>query len=147
MKPEFMLKALEEAKKSGVDVPVGCVIVKDGKIIAFASNEREKSGKISAHAEIIAIEKAEKILNSWKLDECEMYVTLEPCPMCAGAVVQSRIKNLYFGAYDSVYGAFSSKTNMCQIMNSKTPKVFGGIMEKECKDIITQFFEKMRGND
>ena len=146
MKPEFMEKALKAAKLSGADVPVGCIIVKDDKILALASNEREKTGKISAHAEITAIEKAEKLLDSWKLDECEMYVTLEPCPMCAGAIVQARIKNLYFGAYDSVYGAFSSKTNMCQIMNSKTPKVFGGIMERECKEIISKFFEKMREN-
>ncbi len=147
MKPEFMLKALEEAKLSGADVPVGCVIVKDGKIIASASNEREKTGKISAHAEILAIEKAENFTGSWKLDECDMYVTLEPCPMCAGAIVQARIKNLYFGAYDSVYGAFSSKTDIRQIMNSKSPKVFGGMMEEECKEVITGFFEKMRGND
>ena len=143
MKPEFMLKALEEAKKSGVDVPVGCVIVKDGKIIAFASNEREKSGKISAHAEIIAIEKAEKILNSWKLDECEMYVTLEPCPMCAGAVVQSRIKNLYFGSYDINYGAMGTVINMVNIHKSKS-KVYGGILEEDCNIILNDFFERIR---
>ena len=147
MKPEFMLKALEQAKLSGDDVPVGCVIVKNDEIIASSGNEREKFHKISAHAEILAIEKAEQLLKTWKLDECEMYVTLEPCPMCASAIVQSRIKTVYFGAYDSVYGALGSKTDMCDIMNSKIPKVFGGIMEKECRELISEFFKDVRRND
>ncbi|MBR6163249.1 nucleoside deaminase [bacterium] len=146
MDKKFMLKALETAKESGEDVPVGCVIVKDNEIIAFAHNEREKNKKISAHAEILAIEKAEQILGSWKLDGCEMYVTLEPCPMCAGAIVQSGIKTVYFGAYDTVYGAFGSKTDMRTLMNSKTLKVFGGIEEEKCKEVITKFFEEMRKN-
>lgn len=147
MNNEFMLKAIELAKDSGADVPVGCVIVKDGEIIAFGKNEREKTNKISAHAEIIAIEKAEQKLGSWKLDECEMYVTLEPCPMCAGAIVQARIKTLFFGAYDMNYGAFGSKVDMVQVMNAKTPKVFGGIMERECREVITDFFGLVRKND
>jgi len=147
MKPEFMAQAVEQAKFSGEDVPVGCVIVKDGEVLASACNEREKLGEISAHAEILAIEQAEKSLKTWKLDECEMYVTLEPCPMCASAIVQARLKTVYFGAYDSVYGAFGSKTDMREIMNSKLLKVFGGIMEKECRELISEFFGKLRKND
>jgi len=147
MNKEFMSEALELAKCSGDDIPVGCVIVKDGEIISFGVNEREKNKKISSHAEIVAIEKAEQKLGSWHLDECEMYVTLEPCPMCACAIVQARIKTLFFGAYDTNYGAFGSKINMAEIMNSKSPKVFGGIMEKECREIITKFFESVRKND
>ena len=147
MNLDFMKQAIEIARHSDCDVPVGCVIVKDDKIISCGTNEREKTNKISSHAEIKAIEDAEKKLGTWKLVDCEMYVTLEPCPMCAGAIVQSKIKKIYFGAYDSIYGAFGSKINMCEIMNSKTPKFFGGIMEVECSDIIKIFFETIRKND
>ena len=147
MNPEFMLKAIEYAKQSGEDVPVGCVVVKDGQIISFGVNEREKTNKITSHAEIVAIEKASEVLNSWKLSGCEIYVTLEPCPMCAGAILQSQINTVCFGAYDSVYGAFGSKVDMREIMNLKSVKVFGGIMEEDCRGIIRDFFGKMRGKN
>lgn len=146
MNKEFMFEALELAKTSGDDIPVGCVIVKDDKIISFGVNEREENNKISSHAEIVAMEKAEQKLGTWKLDGCEMYVTLEPCPMCACAIVQARIKKVFFGAYDTNYGAFGSKINMVDIMNAKTPKVYGGLMELECREIITKYFDEMRKN-
>lgn len=144
----FIQNAIEIAKDSGADVPVGAVIVKNGEIISTACNEREKNNDISAHAEIIAIRKAEAILGNWRLDECELYVTLEPCPMCAWAILQSRIKSVYFGSYDTQYGAFGSALDLRNIgtgANSKL-KVFGGIMEKECDNILESFWQKRREN-
>ena len=104
----FMKKAIELAKQVEKDVPVSAVIVKNGEIIAFAQNERELDNDVTSHAEILAIRKAEKVLNNWRLDDCEMYVTLEPCPMCAWAIIQARIKSVYFGSFDKNYGAFGS---------------------------------------
>ena len=139
----YMELAIIEAKKSDIDIPVGAVIVKDGKVIAKAHNLREKNNDVTSHAEIIAMREAEKLLNNWRLTDCEMYVTLEPCPMCGWAILQSRIKNLYFGAYDNVYGAFSTNLDLKSVANSKL-EVYGGIMEEECQKILTQYFEKMR---
>src|SRR5574344_1184885 len=116
---EFMNDAIQEALKSDGEIPVGAVIVKDGKIISRAFNTREKDDDISSHAEILAIRLAEKALNNWRLDDCEMYVTLEPCPMCAWAILQARIKTVYFGAYDSMYGAFGSAMNLRDFCASK----------------------------
>ncbi len=143
MKPEFMKKALELAETSGKDIPVGAVIVKDNKIISFAVNEREKLQNATGHAEILAIQKANKILGNWHLNDCEIYVTLEPCPMCASAIVQAKIKSVYFGAYDMLNGAFGSKTDMCQIMGIPI-NVKGGIMEEDCSKILKDYFSKIR---
>lgn len=140
---EFMNDAIQEALKSDGEIPVGAVIVKDGKIISRAFNTREKDDDISSHAEILAIRKAEKILNNWRLDDCEMYVTLEPCPMCGWAILQSRIKTLYFASYDINYGAFSSKIDLRTLCNSKL-QVYGGIKEKECDKILDNFFKNLR---
>lgn len=140
---KFMQHAIEEAKKSGADVPVGALIIKDGKIIAYACNEKEKTNDVSAHAEILAIKKAAKVLKNWRLDGCEMYVTLEPCPMCAWAILQSRIKAIYFGSYDVQYGALGSVIDLRKITNSKL-KSTGGIMEKECDNIIDEFWNSRR---
>ena len=115
----FMQKAIEQAKQTEADVPVGAVIVKNNEIIAFAHNEKEVDNDITSHAEIVAIRKAEKFLNNWRLEDCEMYVTLEPCPMCAWAILQSRMKSLYFGSFDKNYGAFGSKINLRDISNNK----------------------------
>lgn len=139
----FMQKAIEQAKQTEADVPVGAVIVKNNEIIAFAHNEKEVDNDITSHAEIVAIRKAEKILNNWRLEDCEMYVTLEPCPMCAWAILQSRMKSLYFGSFDKNYGAFGSKINLRDISNNKI-KVYGGIMEVECDKILEEFFKKIR---
>jgi len=134
-----MQKAINMAKNSGADVPVGALIIKNGEIIACACNEREKTNDISAHAEILAIRKAESVLNNWRLDDCELYVTLEPCPMCAWAILQSRIKTVYFGSYDTQYGAFGSALDLREQANSKL-KVYGGICEKECDNVIDTFW-------
>lgn len=143
MKPEYMQKALEAAKTSGKDIPVGAVIVKNDEIVAFAVNEREKTQNAVNHAEIIAIQQANKKLKNWRLNDCEMYVTLEPCPMCASAILQSRIKALYFGAYDTLNGAMGSKIDMRTIMGINID-VKGGIMEEECKKVLRDYFEGLR---
>ena len=108
----FMSISINEAKKSGRDVPVGAVVVKNGDVIATAHNERELDNDVTSHAEILAIRKAEQVLGNWRLDDCDLYVTLEPCPMCGWAILQSRIKNVYFGSYDTNYGAFFSKVDL-----------------------------------
>jgi tRNA(adenine34) deaminase len=140
---KFMQEAINIANKSGADVPVGALIVKNGEIIASAFNTREKNNDISAHAEILAIREAESKLANWRLDDCELYVTLEPCPMCAWAILQSRIKALYFGSFDKQYGAFGSALDLRTQAKSKL-KVYGGILEKECDNIIKAFWQKQR---
>lgn len=143
MMNKFMQKAIEEALKSDGDIPVGAVLVKNGEIAACAHNTREKDNDITSHAEIIAIRKAEKIENNWRLDGYELYVTLEPCPMCGWAILQSRISKVYFGSYDVKYGAFCSSVDLRKISNSKI-QIKGGIMEKECDKILKDFFAGIR---
>lgn len=138
-----MENAIKEALKCKIDVPIGCVIKKDGKIIASASNRRELDNDITAHAEILAIKEAQKLLNSSRLKDCEMYVTLEPCPMCAWAIIQSGIKTVYFGAYNTQYGAFESALKLQKLANSRI-KVYGGIQEVECNKILEEFFNTLR---
>lgn len=139
----FMEAAIEEAKKSGDDIPVGCVIEKNGEIIAKAHNLKEKLNDITAHAEILAIKEAEKKNNNWRLTGCNLYVTLEPCPMCAWAILTSGIENIYFGAYDDNYGGFSEKINLLKFSNKK-PNVYGGIMEDDCRKILDDYFKNLR---
>ncbi len=146
MDVKFMQAAIIQAKKSEKkdEVPIGAVVVYNNKIISRAHNTRNKTKNAINHAEILAISKACKKLKSWRLENCDIYVTLEPCPMCAGAILNARIKNLYFGAYDK-----TSKNNLLeQIMkddrlNHKTT-FKGGILEAECSSIITNFFEQKR---
>ena len=126
-----------------MDIPVGAIITQNGKIISHACNNKEKTTDITGHAEILAIRNAEKTLNNWRLDNCEMYVTLEPCPMCAWAIIQSRIKTVYFGSYDTNYGALGSKTDLRELTKTNL-KVFGGIMEEKCNNLLKDYFEKMR---
>lgn len=135
--------SINEAKKSGRDVPVGAVVVKNGDVIATAHNERELDNDVTSHAEILAIQKAEQVLGNWRLDDCDLYVTLEPCPMCGWAILQSRIKNVYFGSYDTNYGAFFSKVDLRKF-STFTPNVYGGIMEKECDELLNSFFTDLR---
>lgn len=134
--------AIEEAKKVQSDIPVGAVIKLNGEIISACHNLKEENGDITAHAEILAIKKAASILSRWRLDDCEMYVTLEPCPMCAWGILQSRIKNLYFGSYDRQYGGFSV-LELNKLAHSPI-KIYGGIMEEECNELLKRFFEKIR---
>lgn len=139
----MMNRAIKLAKESVNDIPVGAVIVKDGEIISEACNMRENDNDITSHAEILAIKKASEILDNWRLDGCEMYVTLEPCPMCAWAILQSRIKVVYFGSYNPKYGAFGSVINLADISDYK-PKIYGGIMEQECDKILDTFWKEQR---
>ncbi len=140
---DFMDIAISEAKKSGGDIPVGAVIVKDGQVISKAFNTREKDCDVTSHAEILAIRQAEKILSNWRLDDCDIYVTLEPCPMCGWAILQSRIKNVYFGSYDLNYGAFSSGCDLCKFSQYK-PNVYGGIKENTCNLMLENYFSNLR---
>lgn len=141
-----MKLALLEAQKAAQkgEVPVGAVIVKDGQVIALGRNMREEKQNALSHAEIEAINNACKKLSSWRLDGCEMYVTLEPCPMCAGAIINSRISTLVFGAYDSKAGSIDSVINLCDYPYNHKPEIYGGIMEDECLEILQKFFKNLR---
>ena len=141
-----MKYALKEAKKAYEigEIPVGCVIVYNDKIIARAYNKRENNNISTAHAEILAINKACKKLNSWRLEDCDIYITLEPCAMCAGAIIQSRIKNCYYGAYDYRFGAHKSIINLFDVKFNHNVNIYGGILEDECSKIIKDFFKELR---
>ncbi len=143
MENKFAKEALLLAKKASKqgEVPVACVIYKDGEIIAKAHNETIKRNNPCAHAECIAIEKAFERTGAYRLDDCEMYVTLEPCPMCAGAISLARLKRVYFGAYDKEKGAFGGKIDIVADINLKT-EIYGGICEKEAAEILKSFFRK-----
>lgn len=144
---KFMEAALLEAKKSYQlgEVPVGAVIVKEGQIIGRGFNQKESTNDATAHAEIIAIKEACKTLGSWRLDDCSMYVTLEPCPMCAGAILEARIKRVYIGAESDKSGAAGTVVDILNnsYLGSKT-EVYFGIMEEECKTLLKDFFENLR---
>lgn len=147
MQEKFMREALKEAKKAydKLEIPVGVVIVKDEKIIARAHNLKEVKNDTTKHAEIIAIQKASKKLNGWRLNECEMYVTLEPCPMCAGAIIQSRLKKVYIGTMDEKTGACGSVLNLFEdyTFNHKV-ELETGILREECEKILQNFFRELR---
>ena len=139
--------AYKEAEKALLkdETPIGCVIVKDGEIIARGHNTREGNNLITGHAEINAIEKANKKLNSWRLNDCDIYVTVEPCIMCSGAIIQARIRNVYFGAKDPKGGAFTSSINVLEANNiNHRPNIIGGILEEECAIIIKNYFKNKR---
>ncbi|MBR4241046.1 MAG: tRNA adenosine(34) deaminase TadA [Eubacterium sp.] len=146
MENKYMKKAIAlamESEKEG-EVPVGAVIVKDGKIIATGRNRRESEKNALHHAEIEAIDGACKALGGWRLFGCDLYVTLEPCPMCAGAIINSRIKTVYFGAYDNKAGSFGSVADFNRIPYNHKPEIIAGVMEKECSELLTDFFKKLR---
>ena len=147
MEEKFMKEALKQAKKAydKLEVPVGAVIVKDGKIIARAYNQKETKNDTTNHAEILAIKKASQKLGSWRLLDCDMYVTLEPCSMCAGALIQSRIKKVYIGAPDPKTGACGSVLNLLNDykFNHKVETEIG-ILQKDCEDLLKDFFKKLR---
>ena len=147
MDERYMREALKEARKAAekLEVPVGCVIVKDGKIIARAHNQKEMKFDTTKHAEIIAIQKASRRLQSWRLLDCEMYVTLEPCTMCAGAMINSRIKKVYIGAEDDKTGAVGSVFNLFEDYTFNHKVEFEkGILREECENILKDFFVKLR---
>ena len=146
-KEYFMKEALKEAEKAykKLEVPVGAIIVKDGKIIARAYNQKESKTDTTKHAEILAIQKASKKLKSWRLIDCEMYVTLEPCTMCAGAIIHSRIKKVYIGAMDEKTGAVGSVLNLFEEYKfNHKPEVEKGILKEDCESLLKQFFKELR---
>lgn len=146
-KEYFMKEALKEAKKAykELEIPVGCVIVKDGEIIARAHNQKEKKKDTTKHAEILAIQKASKKIDAWRLENCEMYVTLEPCAMCAGALIQSRIKKVYIGAMDEKTGSCGSVLNLLDDykFNHYVESEIG-LLEEDCRRILKDFFLELR---
>ncbi|MCR4795610.1 MAG: nucleoside deaminase [Ruminococcus sp.] len=145
---KYMHRALELARMAfdEGEVPVGAVVVKKttGEIVGEGRNMRETAKNALAHAEIMAIDAACKKLGGWRLPECAIYVTLEPCPMCCGAIINSRIDNVYFGAYDIKSGSAVSVQKMFELPYNYRPEVTGGIMEKECADILSEFFRQLR---
>lgn len=147
---EFMKKALKEATKAynKKEVPIGAVIVKNGKIIARGHNLRETKKDACAHAEIIAIQSACKKLGAWRLEDCDLYVTLEPCAMCAGAIINARIKNLYIGAEEPKTGAVGSRLNLLEdIKFNHNVNVFRDILKEDCREIIQKFFKELRKSE
>lgn len=143
---EYMRLAIEEAKKSEqeCEVPVGAIIVKDNKILSSGRNRRELSQNALFHAEIEAIYNACKILNSWRLLDCSIYVTLEPCAMCAGAIINSRISKVYYGASDYKSGSCKSVINLFELPYNHKPIVISGVLEHECSSLLSNFFKKLR---
>ena len=144
----FMREALKEAQKAydKEECPIGCVIVKDGKIFTRAHNQKVTKGNALSHAEIIAIDKACRKLGDWRLTDCDMYVTLEPCTMCSGAIIQSRIRKVYFGAYEPKSGAVCSCNDIFEVSHGHNHKVEheGGVLECECSAIMKDFFKGLR---
>ncbi len=149
MESRFMERAIELSKKAEQlgEIPVGAVIVKSGKIIAEGYNMREQKSNPLSHAEIEAINAACNALEDWRLDGCTVYVTLEPCIMCTGAIINARIKEVVFGAYDLNYGCVDSCMHINDLPNGSGITVYGGIKEDECKKIIDNFFENLRKNE
>lgn len=144
-----MVRAIELGREAAArgEIPVGAVIVKDGVIIAEGSNHREEKRNALSHAEIEAINSACKALGDWRLDGCTLYVTLEPCPMCAGAIINSRIPEVVFGAYDLSMGAMDSVTNLASMPFGTNITVYGGIKEDECRRLMTDFFSGVRRSE
>ncbi len=142
-----MRLAVKEAKKALLidEVPIGCVIVKDNKVIARGHNHRESKLDVSSHAEMEAIRKANKKLNNWRLVDCDLYVTIEPCLMCMGAIYQSHIRNVYYGSEDPKGGAATSVVDFSNIKNlNHYPNIVGGVLKDECSKIVKDYFKKKR---
>ena len=145
-KIKFMRAAIARAKKGQKqgEVPVGAVVVSDGKVIASGYNRRTKTQTAISHAEIYAIDRACKKLGSWRIPECDLYVTLEPCPMCMGAALNARIRKIYFGAYEQKGRSMTEELAGSNLLNH-TVEVEGGVLEEECSALLSGFFREMRG--
>lgn len=146
MEQKFMQKALELARESALEgeVPVGAVIVKGDEIVGTGRNRREYGKNALYHAEIEAIDNACKALGGWRLWQCDMYVTLEPCPMCAGAIINSRIKTVYYGASDLKAGSFGSVADFNTLPYNHKPEIVSGVMQDEARDMLSDFFKGLR---
>ena len=142
----YMSQALELAREAaaGGDVPVGCVIVRDGEIIGRGRNRREEAGDATAHAEVEAIRDACARLGSWRLHRCVLYVTLEPCPMCAGAIVNARVEEVRYGVKDEKAGCCGSVLNLFEERFNHRPRIYQGPLERECEAVLQEFFQKLR---
>ena len=143
---EFMKRAVDLARISASEgeVPVGAVVVKDNRIVGEGRNRREIGKNALYHAELEAIDEACKKLGGWRLWQCEMFVTLEPCPMCAGAIINSRMKKVTFGAYDKKAGSFGSVVDFNKLPYNHKPEIIGGVDEAECAALLTEFFKNLR---
>lgn len=144
---KYMKLAYKEALKARLidEVPIGCVIVKDNKVIARGYNKKESKNDVTSHAEINALRKACKKMNSWRLVDCTLYVTLEPCSMCAGAIYQSRIKRVVFGAYDLKQGALGGAFDLYKVNTlNHFPEIEGGVLKEECSTLISSYFKEKR---
>ena len=146
MHEEYMRQALDLARQAAAHgaVPVGCVIVKDGKVIGRGRNRREEKQAVYSHAEMEAMAQANRALGTWRLDGCTLYVTLEPCPMCAGAILNARIPKVFYGARDSTFGACGGVTNLFMEQFPHRPALVGGILAEDCQAVLAEFFEKLR---
>ena len=142
----FMGEALEEARLAfdAGEVPIGAVVVRNGEVVGRGHNRRESDRNALAHAEVLAIDDACKALGGWRLWECDLYVTLEPCPMCAGALVNARVRNVYYGAKDEKAGSVESVTKLFDLPYNHRPKAFGGVREEECAALLSEFFDRLR---
>lgn len=146
MQEIFMRQALALAREAAAagEVPVGCVIVREGLVVGRGRNQREEKRSAASHAEMEAIAQANQALGSWRLEGCELYVTLEPCPMCAGAIINSRIATVYFGAREAKSGCCGSVLNLfCEPFNHH-PRIYGGLLEGECRGLLEAFFQELR---
>ncbi|MDE7260807.1 MAG: nucleoside deaminase [Oscillospiraceae bacterium] len=147
MEEYYMRQALalaEEAAQAG-EVPVGCVIVREGAVVGRGRNRREEKHSALSHAETEAIAQANEVLGSWRLDGCQLYVTLEPCPMCAGAILNARISRVWFGARDPAMGACGGVLNLFMEDFPNRPALVGGVLEEECREVLSRFFRGLRG--
>ena len=142
----YMKLALELAREAAGagEVPVGCVIVRDGQVVGRGRNRREEKRSTASHAEMEAIAQANEALGSWRLDGCELYVTLEPCPMCAGAILNARISRVWYGARDAAMGACGGVTNLYMEDFANRPALVGGILAQECRQVLSDFFSSLR---
>ena len=140
---EQALALAREAAQAG-EVPVGCVIVQDGLVVGRGRNRREEKRSALSHAEMEAIAQANRNLGCWRLEDCELYVTLEPCPMCAGAILNARISRVYFGARDRVMGACGGVMNLFMEDFPNRPALVGGILESACGQVLSDFFQELR---
>jgi len=146
MHEEYMRQALALAQEAAAhgEVPVGCVIVREGRIVGRGRNRREEKQHTSSHAEMEAIRQANEALGTWRLDDCTLYVTLEPCPMCAGGIISARIPEIYYGAKDAGFGACGSILNLFEEDFRHHPKIVGHILEAECAALLRDFFAQVR---
>lgn len=142
----YMRQALDLAREAAArgEVPVGCVIVQGDRVVGRGRNRREEKQHTQSHAEMEAIRQANEALGSWRLDECTLYVTLEPCPMCAGAILNARIPRVYYGARDREMGACGGVLNLFMEDFPQRPALVGGILEEQCRGVLTDFFRQLR---